>query len=149
MDFIQEFIQYKEESTMNLSSQGGTHPKVYRKKFGNKYSRLYFCYYKPQSGSSNTSVVFRKSQLQIECDQFPQKIAGSEKCFVSSGFRHAPSPCLQKLVIKTTTKCGGFPFLGYTPLSEVSGSATVTFVLTFWHRWGCFERTQILFLLFK
>ena len=56
MDFIEEYVQIVAESTLNLNRQGGTHPKVYRRTYPKTFTRLYYCYYKPKSGSSPTTL---------------------------------------------------------------------------------------------
>ena len=56
MGLTEEYVQIVSESTLNLNMQGGTHPKVYRRTHPNKFTRLYYCYYKPKSGSSPTTL---------------------------------------------------------------------------------------------
>ena len=51
MKETEEWVQWNDEQLINLSIQGGLHPKVYRPTFPTKYTRLYYCYYKPDEGA--------------------------------------------------------------------------------------------------
>ena len=51
MDMKEEYVQLNAEKIVNLSMHGGVHPKVYRRSHPVRFTRLYYCYYKPEPGS--------------------------------------------------------------------------------------------------
>ena len=49
----EEWVYWKDESSMNLDSQGGLYPRVSRSKFlGHLDTKIFYCYYTPMPGGS-------------------------------------------------------------------------------------------------